>query len=392
MRVGVSRRDLLRSVAAAGLSRALVPGASVLAALPGCGIYEAEEGVAFEPWNYPGNEKDPPRLAARAGLLASSPHNTQPWAMTITGDTIALRARRDRNLGAMDSLLREMHVGLGCAVEAMSVAARGTGRAPEVALLPDAADETLVARVTLGAASAVTAEDSALFGNLARRHTNRGRYVEAAATPALETAFRALVRDEAVAMRWLASDDERAIFRAETIAATEAIIGDREMSRDSNAWYRHTDEEIARFRDGTTLDATGNGAATRTFGKALGRPSNESADDYWLSGTVDRQTTGSAFVILSSSRASTREEQLRVGRVYQRMHLWATGQGLAMQPLNQLAERQDREEVTGVGSRFTTVLTSFVGEDRRAQMLFRVGYPWDRAFASPRRPLEWVLA
>ena len=28
--------------------------------------------------------------------------------------------------------------------------------------------------------------------------------------------------------------------------------------------------------------------------------------------------------------------------------------------------------------------------DGHAQMLFRVGYAWDEAFASPRRPIDWV--
>ena len=163
------------------------------------------------------------------------------------------------------------------------------------------------------------------------------------------------------------------------------------MSDDSYRWYRHSHDEIERHRDGTTLDATGNDAATRFFGKSFARPSRESADAYWIEATEGRQTTGSAFAILSTSARSTRADQLRCGRVYQRLQLWATAQGLAMQPLNQLVERQDREELLEIEPQFTSVLTELMDDDsRRAQMLFRIGFPVDRAFASPRRPLSWV--
>jgi hypothetical protein len=33
---------------------------------------------------------------------------------------------------------------------------------------------------------------------------------------------------------------------------------------------------------------------------------------------------------------------------YQRMHLWATSYGLAMQPMNQVTERADREVNLGI--------------------------------------------
>jgi hypothetical protein len=56
-----------------------------------------------------------------------------------------------------------------------------------------------------------------------------------------------------------------------------------------------------------------------------------------------------------------------------------------------MAELQDREETKGLDPRFTSVLGGLLGQGgRRAQMLFRIGYPWDVALESPRRPLAWV--
>lgn len=364
------------------LARALgVLGAGFV--VSGCGLYAAESGEAFAPWDFPGDETVPERVAARAMLLAASPHNTQPWAIGIAPTHLELRARLDRNLGAMDGLRREMHIGLGAAIENAVLAAQAWGRTPEVTLMPS---EGVVARIDL---TPSIAKRPPLFDWIARRHVNRGAYADVRA-PGLAEALRALLDEPSLSLAFLERDDERARFRNETIAATEAIVGDAEMSADGARWYRHSHEEIEAHRDGPTLDATGNGAATRTFGKILGRPSDATADAYWLDATRTRQTTGSAFVILSSPDDNTRVDQLRVGRVFQRMHLWATSQGLAVQPLNQLAERQDREELLGLSPHSRDALRAMIGPGRRAQMLFRIGYPWDEALASPRRPLEWV--
>lgn len=382
-----SRRGFLELV---GAHAALLGvGASGLVSLPGCGVYRAESGEAYAPWSFPGGETVPERVAARAGLLAASPHNTQPWGLAIAPDAVEIRARLDRNLGAMDSLRRELHVGLGCCVENVAVAAAAVGRAPTVTLFPSPSDPALVARVALAPAAPVA---SPLFDAIARRHTSRGAYVDGAALPGLEQALRGVAGDPRVGLRWLGSVAERARFRDETVAATRAICADAEMSTDSGRWYRHTEDEIAEHRDGPTLDATGAGAATRTVGKALARPSDDTMNEYWIAATEGRQTTGTAFVILHTSAENLREDQLRVGRVYQRLHLWATGQGLAMQPLNQLPERQDREETRGLPPRFGGALAELVGRDRRTQMAFRVGVSWDEPSASPRRPLEWVAS
>ena len=76
----------------------------------------------------------------------------------------------------------------------------------------------------------------------------------------------------------------------------------------------------------------------------------------------------------------------------QRIALWATSQGLALQPLNQLVERQDREQTGAAAARFSTVLDDLLGAPLRAQMMFRIGRPTTQALRSPRRPLAWSMS
>jgi hypothetical protein len=376
----LSRRQFVQWLAGAS-GAALVAG-------PGCGYFPAESGDAFSPWTFPDGEVRPEFAAARAALLAANPHNTQPWALRVTKSRIELHANFERNLGTMDGLRRELHIGLGCALENLALTARAFGRAPEVRLLPDGADPSLVATVDLSAAPPV---DDPLFAAIPHRHTNRGRYADAPVASGLDAALRALLVEPGIQLTLLTTPTQKDRFRTGTIDATRAIIADPEMSRDTNRWYRHSAAEIEKFRDGVTLDTSGNGAATRFFGKIVGRPSDATSNQYWLDLTKGDHTTASAFCILSSPAGNAREDQLRAGRIHQRIHLWSASQGLALQPLNQMAERQDREEALGLTPVFTKILRGFVGEDRRAQMLFRIGYAWDEAFESPRRPLEWVL-
>ncbi|CAN0508840.1 unnamed protein product, partial [Laminaria digitata] len=100
-------------------------GATVLS-LPACGYYSAEQGDAYAPWDF--DQTGTPQLVAvRAAILAASPHNTQPWRFETTADRIDLFAEPSRELGAMDPLGREQHIGLGCALENMVLAVQDRG-------------------------------------------------------------------------------------------------------------------------------------------------------------------------------------------------------------------------------------------------------------------------
>ena len=375
----LSRRSFLAASSAGGLS---------LIALNGCNVFPAESGSPYAPWDFPEHGAAPELIAVGAAILAANPHNSQPWLFDIRADGIDVYADLAKSLGAMDPLHREMYIGLGCAIENLAIAADAQGLAPRVALMPSGDDDTHVAAITFASGPATQTE---LFDAIPRRHTNRGEYLDTPAPPELEPALQALLSDDAVQLTFFADGPMRSEFRRQTIRATRRIVGDREMNDASHHWYRHTHDDIVEHRDGLTLDTTGVNDFTRFMGKVFPAPSAESAGNYWVSSTEGRHTTGFGFGILTTPNRDSREEQLRCGREYQRIALWAQLQGLCMQPLNQMAERQDREEELGLDPEFTTVLGELLGTDELgAQMLFRIGVSWDQTTASPRRPIEWV--
>jgi len=74
------------------------------------------------------------------------------------------------------------------------------------------------------------------------------------------------------------------------------------------------------------------------------------------------------------------------------MHLWATKEGLAMQPLNQVVERAAREVVLGSTPHFGTSLQTLVGDPAWQTLLsFRVGYSTHEGLRSPRRGVDEVM-
>ncbi len=367
--------------------------AAVACAAPNdCSRFPDYARDAYTPWEWPAlDETRPEMLAAAAALLAANPHNTQPWRFRVDPDRIDVFADLDRNLGAMDGLRRELHLGVGCGVENAVRAAAMFGLHAAVDLLPDPSDPTLVARLELSATDPV---DDPLCEVIPCRHTDRGEYEEGEEIPGLRKVLAWLLDEPDVRLTVVDDPASMEVVRRGTLDATAAINADAEMSADGHHWYRHKAKDIEAHRDGVTLAATGNPWLIRAFGRTGKGPEADAAGEYWYKATEKRQLTASAFVILGTVDRYDRSQQLAAGRIYQRLALWATSQGLATQPLNQLPEQQDRDEVLGRAPTWGPLLEELVRDpDQGVQMIFRIGRSVHRKppFASPRRSIEEVL-
>jgi nitroreductase len=325
----------------------------------------------------------------RAAILAANAHNAQAWRFAVTQQRIDVYDDGSRSLGAVDPYRREIHLSAGCAVENLVLAAAASGLAATVTHQPTA-DRTLLARVDLASARS---DRSPLYLAIPHRHTDRGAYQTGRALPAdVISGMDALVDVATVRVQWLTTIAQRSAFSTATTAATESFIADARQSLDDYGWYRGTWDQVQAHRDGVTVDASGLTPLLRGLGKMV-PATRTSNDQYWLSGTRDRQLpTAAAFGLLLVTDSTDIGQRLAAGRVYQRLHLWATTQGLAMQPLNQLVERGERERSTTGPGPDAAALTSLVGDPSwQVVMPFRVGYPTSPAPASPRRAIDDVL-
>jgi hypothetical protein len=152
-------------------------------------------------------------------------------------------------------------------------------------------------------------------------------------------------------------------------------------------------KRLAREAKGIVNHLINGWQVQRALAKMLPPQSPEDNDQFWLKITREvHVATAAAFGILAVGDQDDCSQRIRCGRIWQRMHLWATTQGLAMHPLNQMPERAAREQVLGVEPRFGNALRELMGDQQwQALMVFRIGYPIREALASPRRSIEAVV-
>src|SRR5262249_37880923 len=138
------------------------------------GVFSGGDSPAYEPWrDWRVDEEPGPLRLVRAAILGASPHNTQPWLFRVTDASIDVWADTRRHIGTIDPYLREMYVGVGCALENLMIAAAREGYASVPTLMPDAADPAHAAHISLTRA---VPDASPLHEAIPRRHTNRGPY------------------------------------------------------------------------------------------------------------------------------------------------------------------------------------------------------------------------
>ncbi len=100
MTTSPTRRRLLQG---AGVLTLVVAGGAVWRAHDR-GVFAEPSGAAYDPWemwNAPEYEGTPLALVA-AGILASNPHNTQPWVFRVSDTEIEVLADTSRHLGSFD--------------------------------------------------------------------------------------------------------------------------------------------------------------------------------------------------------------------------------------------------------------------------------------------------
>jgi nitroreductase len=170
--------------------------------------------------------------------LAPSVHNTQPWKLAVSGDTIAIRADRDRALSTLDPTGRELTISCGAAVEFAAIAVRGLGWEPATSLMPDPADADLLATITIGARRAADSNDRELLDAIPRRYTDRGHYEPRELTTELADTLRRGVSERGAWLRVLDRDGDRLAVVQALAKAEAAEAADPAYRKEIEDWLR----------------------------------------------------------------------------------------------------------------------------------------------------------
>lgn len=414
----MSRRKFLK-LAGSGIA-IVVLGGTVWRAFSN-GVFSSGQGSAYEPWKDWKTESEegtgPLSLVASA-ILAANAHNTQPWLFVVKPYRIDLIADTKRNIGAIDPYLREMYEGLGCALENLVLAAEAKGYTYNLKLIPNPTSKTHVANINLvtntntksnhsrignttstnSSNSSDLSEPLSLYNAIPHRHTNRGPYdknkpVTQDILQSLGSLGKTISPEGAMTVFWFTTLEERRKVGDLILQATQAIVADKQQSYDDFKWYRASWQDIQTYKDGLTVDASGSPWYIEVLAKILPPISEKEYDNSQLQLAKDTYVaTAAAFGIIAVHDIFDNIQRLQGGMFYQRMHLWATSNGLAMQPMNQMTERADREVSLGIKQTFRNALMELIANPNwQALMTFRIGYPTMEALSSPRRSIQEVV-
>ncbi|WP_260735686.1 Acg family FMN-binding oxidoreductase [Tunturiibacter lichenicola] len=391
----MNRRSFLKG---AGVVTVVVAGGGVWRAFDQ-GVFRVGEGPAYEPWKDWHDANDGPLNLVRAAILAASPHNTQPWLFKVADSSIELHIDTRRNVGALDPYLREEHIGIGCALENLLLAAPASGYAATATLQPGKLEpipadpkSRLLARVDLASGKR---DETELYNAIPRRHTNRAPFDQHQPIPPdLLEALSHLTGDDADTKLFLftAENDRKKIVDISSAANTE-IYSDPDVQRGSERWVRMKWSSVQDHRDGLAIDAFGlppiGSAAVKMMTPGMLRWASSHSTQ---NGYSNLMLSAPLIGFIAVRDRYDQEQCLRAGRIWQRAHLFATAHGLAARPCNEAVEMVDHERAHGRPASRAALLNEITGDSKwQPTFVFYMGYPTLSAHLSPRRPVQAVL-
>jgi len=352
----------------------LMCGGVVLAATAAGGGFLATRRPtrALAPWLAAGTYTEPRMKALSYAILAPNPHNRQPWVAELQGDDqLIIHRDKTRNLPETDPFDRQLTIGMGCFLELLRMAAAEDGYALETDLFPQGDDGPVaVIRFIRGGTR------DPLFAHVFDRHTNRNGYEDRAIDVdvlANLAEFSTIKSDQAdvVALRTL------------TWEAMEIEMTTKHVMKESVDLMRLGKAEIEANPDGISLG--GPFLESLMLAGMLSREDQADPSSTSFKQGLDMiqkaMLATNAYVVITST-GNTRVDQVNAGRDWIRLHLAATGHGLAMQPVSQALQ-----EYPEMAVHYSRVHKMLAGPGETVQMLGRLGYG-PAIDASPRWPLE----
>ncbi|WP_299023853.1 twin-arginine translocation pathway signal protein [uncultured Sulfitobacter sp.] len=367
----------------------LIGGGTIVAAAGAIGMVATRSTrTALLPWEAAGAQyTDLRKRALSWAILAPNPHNRQPWLVDLSvADQATLYVDTEKMLPHTDPFNRQITIGLGCFIEMARLAAAQDGIAMTAELFPEGSDAAaLDNRPVAIMRFEGKAEADPLFAQVLTRRSVKEPYDTERTVPS-EALQAVLAAARQTRVDGNIDPDHIVEMRALTREALRIEIETPRTYIESVDLFRVGAKEVDASPDG--IDFTG---PIFELLSAAGQMSREALLD--TSSAAFREGLKAVYAntdtamghLWQVTRGNTREDQIAAGADWLRIHLAATAQGLAMQPLSQaLQEYPEMAEI------YADVHDRFAAGVGTVQMLARIGYAAPVA-PSPRWPLEAKL-
>jgi len=345
------------------------------------------------------------REIIRAGTLAPSVDNCQPWRFAVSSDTITLYLDSGRAEFFGDYAYTASYVTMGTVIENMVLVAGRFGLQASISLFPGGADAT-IASITFNEGKFT---DDPLADFMAKRCTNRRKFKKDPLAGSVSKDLARIPADNGARLHLF--EDRKTIKRLTALAAdVDGIIFDhRLLHANLFRWLRWDDTEISSTQDGMPVSTLELSGAERLFFRLLSSWRTQSfLNSFALNRAIGKinsallENSASLGMIIMENSGDV--DYLNGGRFFERVWLQATSLGLAFQPLGGLPfllTRIIKGGSDGFSRRQYDILRAVYEELRRMMplteknaliILFRLGYAGDPSGRTLRRPLEDILS
>ncbi|MGK0291544.1 MAG: hypothetical protein ACI86H_003012 [bacterium] len=383
----MKRRNFIKMMAA-GTGVAVIPSVFHL--------YTKDELVALEAWKgHLPSEKDIRMVVLSYAILAPSPHNKQAWIIDLKGkQQFDLYVDPSRLLPQTDPPYRQIHIGQGTFLENLDLAARQYGFRAEINYFPQGMygntvlEKKPVASISLRKDS--TIKKDPYFHQILKRQSNKREYEDQLLTSGqikkIESVFPS--NHDEMSLTITSNSDYKKQLSKIMIEGMKIEVSDQKRDEETIEMFRFNDSEVEKYRDGFGLSQQGITGAKKSLIETffLSRESAKAKDSTFGKEAVkivqsQTQSTSSFGWIVTKN--NTRLDQVKAGRLYDRINLATTALGISMHPMSQvLQEYSDMAELQKKLKQYLKIPHNYT-----VQMLFRLGVA-EPVIHTPRRKLN----
>lgn len=315
------------------------------------------------PSNKPIQEKL--RFLVKYAILASSSHNSQPWQFKIDDGYIDVSYSEDRWLNIADKNKRELYISIGCAVENLCIAAKNFGLNYQINYT-DNKEKTKILRIKIDENNRKPQnKNSKLFQEITNRYTDHRPFKNKEISNCILDKLQGYIYEDKVGVCLVKNSGERNEISELQMLADEKLMKDPEYREELGDW-------IGKGVLGSSWPMARIGEIAVRY---LDLGSREGKKNSKLI------QTSPVLVILHTGKDNLKS-QVKTGRVFERISLFATYKDISIHPISQILEHpQTRDKLTNLLDL----------NNRSPQHLFRLGYTNKKQKHTPRWPIEKFL-